>query len=47
MKTLTAKIKYIFCKENEDSIDDGKRREYKSSYKKQIIDKNTILNFRT
>lgn len=44
MKTLTAKIKYIFCKENEDSIDDGKRREYKSSYKKQIIDKNTILN---
>ena len=36
MKTLTAKIKIYFCKENEDSIDDGKRREYKSSYKNKL-----------
>lgn len=44
MEQLTAKIRYIFCKEKEDEIDDGKRKPYKSSYQKEQMSVDEALN---
>lgn len=44
MRQPTTNIKYVFCKSKVDDIDDGKRKPYKSSYKKELISSNRALN---